>query len=292
MCAATKLHQRWIATVRLIVVLITVLPESRVIGAFEMGNNDANNHRWPRSMETRSKVESLPKSPAVPSVTCDTRRQAVKLVSASILGTVNVPLPSYAALFSEKPRRQLELCVVSLLRILYWAEKAVLDLRSEDLDRRRQRYLEARLASKAMVSGKLGGGSNYQVMSLKSLELKECLLDLVSYVEDKRLRRQAIDLQTDLLEALASVVEFDGLESTVDSSPRSSLTMTMYTETKAIFVRRTLEERVVPTTNALIRLFPRVEDLCVAYVQRTYPDEVPVVVQPSLPTVVGPAASG
>jgi hypothetical protein len=275
---------------------MTVLPESCVTGAFEMGNSDANNHLWQRSMLSRGKLESLPlKSPQVSSVTCDTRRQAMKLVfSASMLGTiVNVPLPCYAGFFlSEKPKRQLELCVVSLLRILYWAEKASLDLRSEDPNRRRQRYLEVRLASKAMVSGKLGGGSSYQVMTLKSLQLKECLLDLISYVEDKPQRRQAMDLQTDLLEALASLVEFDGLDSTVEGSPRSSLTMTMYTDTKATFVRRTLEERVMPTTKALIRLFPSVEDLCVAYVQRTYPDEVLVVGQPSLTSAVGPAASG
>jgi hypothetical protein len=290
MCAATKFPHRCIAAFRLIVVLITVLPEANVVGAFEMGNNGANNHhQWLWPMETHGKVESLPKSPALTSVTCDSRRRAFKMVSASILGSVNVPLPSHAGLFPEKPKRQLELCVVSLLRILYWAENAAKDLRSEDPDRRRQRYLEARLASKAMVSGKLGGGSNYQVMTLKSLQLKECLLDLVSYVEDQRLRRQAIDLQTDLLEALASVVEFDGLESTVDSSPRSSLTMTMYTEAKATFVRRTLEDRVVPTTNSLIRLFPQVEDLCVAYIQKTYPDEVPMAAQP---TSVGPPATG
>ena len=65
-------------------------------------------------------------------------------------------------------------------------------------------------------------------------------------------------------------------------SPRSSLTMTMFTEAKATFVRRTLAERVIPITQSLIRLFgPDVEARCIDYVQKTYQDELPA---PDKPT--------
>lgn len=207
-----------------------------------------------------------------------TRRQSVWSAAIMFSTISGAPLPSHAGLFAQKPRRQLELCIVSLLRVTYWAEKAIKDLMSENVNIRKDRYLEARLASKAMVTRKLGGGANYQVYTLNSLQVKDCLADLVSYADDvgKNERRKAEDLQTDLIEALASVVEFDGLETTLDPSPRSSLTLTMYTEDKAKFVQRTLSERVVPPAKALTRLFgPNVETQCVAYVQDNYPNEVP-----------------
>jgi hypothetical protein len=210
---------------------------------------------------------------------------------------VAAPPPSArAGLLSlgEKPKRQLELCIVSLLRVIYWAKKSVGDLQSEDVKLRKQRYLEARLASKAMVTGKVGGGASYNVFTLNSLQLKDCLNDLVAYAGDqgKQEKRKAQDLQTDLMEALASVVEFDGLETTQDPSPRSSLTMTMYTEDKVKFVKRTLSERVIPTATALTKLYGSdIEAQCVAYVQETYPNEVPLEQQQQQQQQQQPAAA-
>ena len=199
------------------------------------------------------------------------------------------PQPSHAGLFAEAPRRQLELCLVSLLRLTYWAELTATALQgNEDPDSRKSRYLEARLASKALVTGKVGGGANLRVFNLNSLQCKGVLTDLVGYAGDTTSsnnsyskaeatqRRKAMEtLQTELLESLASIVEFDGLETTIDPSPRSSLTMSMYTEGKAVFVRRTLTERVVPTISAILRLFSDVLPSCEAYVAKTYPEELP-----------------
>lgn len=209
-----------------------------------------------------------------------TRRNAL----LSTLPILIVPTSSRASLFADKPKRQLELCIVSLLRIIYWAERAVRDLESDSPEVQKQRYLEVRLASKALVTGKLGGGANYQVYTLNTLQLKDCLSDLISYAEElggSSQRRLVEDLRTELIESLASVVEFDGLETTLDPSPRSSLTMSMYTSKKGVFVKRTLSEKIIPTVQSLVGVFgSTVEDRCVEYVQKTYPEEVPAAPQP------------
>lgn len=217
------------------------------------------------------------------------RRSLLLTAVATATGLSLQPEPSHAGLllFAEAPRRQLELCLVSLLRLVYWAELTATALQGDnDPDIRKSRYLEARLASKALVTGKVGGGANLRVFNLNSLQCKGVLTDLVGYAGDitsssyskaeaTQRRKRMEDLQTDLLESLASIVEFDGLETTIDPSPRSSLTMSMYTEAKAVFVRRTLLERVVPTTNAILRLFSDVIPSCETYVANTYPEELP-----------------
>jgi len=211
-----------------------------------------------------------------------TRRQAC--ISALVVGGATATAPPFAnaaGLFAAQPERQLELCIISLIRIAYWAEKTGLALlQSDNIEVRKQRYLEARLACKALVTGKVGGGATYTVFTLNSLGFKECLKDLVLYADQtgvKGDRRKVAELQTDLIESLASVVEFDGLENTIESSgPRSSLTLSQYTESKATFVRRTLLEKVVPSVNALIRPFgDKVEGFCRDYVAKTYASELP-----------------
>merc|ERR1711966_125326 len=52
-------------------------------------------------------------------------------------------------------------------------------------------------------------------------------------------RNDLADTAEELVEALASLVEFDGLETTWDPSPRSSLMLGMYTPQKGAFVYRT-----------------------------------------------------
>ena len=216
------------------------------------------------------------------------RRSLLLTAVATVTMLPLQPEPSHAGLllFAEAPRRQLELCLVSLLRLVYWAELTATALQGDnDPDIRKSRYLEARLASKALVTGKVGGGANLRVFNLNSLQCKGVLTDLVGYAGDTsssyskaeatQRRKGMEDLQTDLLESLASIVEFDGLETTIDPSPRSSLTMSMYTKAKAVFVRRTLVERVVPTTNAILRLFSDVIPSCETYVAKTYPEELP-----------------
>jgi hypothetical protein len=131
------------------------------------------------------------------------------------------------------------------------------------------------LGAKAMVAEKhkVGGGASGRVYSLAGLQIKECLDDLKYYATSSKQMDQYKD---DLVEALASLVEFDGLETTQDASPRSSLTMGMYNSQKAVFVRRTLAERVTPLTQAIVGLFgPDVRVLCEGYVRQYYPSELP-----------------
>jgi len=79
----------------------------------------------------------------------------------------------------------------------------------------------------------------------------------------------------DLIESLASIVEFDGLETTQADSPASTLTLNMYNSQKGIYVQRMLGERIVPLTDDIIRLFgadARVQSEY--YMREFYPSEM------------------
>eukprot|EP00536_Pseudo-nitzschia_multiseries_P012246 jgi/Psemu1/308937/fgenesh1_kg.458_\ len=112
---------------------------------------------------------------------------------------------------------------------------------------------------------------------LKSLHLRECLDDL-TYYADKGPKRQKMNrYREDLIESLASIVEFDGLETTQDPSPRSSLTLTMYNSQKGVFVQRMLAERVVPLIDDILRLFDTdTRAQSEEYMREYYPSEVMV----------------
>lgn len=188
--------------------------------------------------------------------------------------------PAHAALFGGKERGQLDFCLVSLLRETYWAESVVQDLKTtDDEERRKQVYLQARLGAKALVTGKVGGGASNRVYQLSTLQFRDCLADIAYYGKS----RQVSDMTQDLLESIAAVVEFDGLETTTDPSPRSSLTLSMYNPKKATYVQRLLSERVIPISKQLFDSFDfDVRQRCLAYVASTYPNEEPK--QPVVPT--------
>jgi hypothetical protein len=74
----------------------------------------------------------------------------------------------------RKERRQLDLCLVNLLRLQYWATSLSERMKTlESEDERKQAYLEARLGSKVMVaeSKKISGGANANVFMLRSLQM-------------------------------------------------------------------------------------------------------------------------
>jgi hypothetical protein len=173
----------------------------------------------------------------------------------------------------DKDRRQLEFCLVNLLRVTYWAESVARDLKIvEQEEKRKELYLEARLGAKAVVTGRVGGGATSRVYTLASLQFRGCLRDLAYYGKS----RQVSDLTEDLLESVAAVVEFDGLETTTDPSPRSSLTLSMASPQKVTYVQRLLSERVVPLAKSLANSFePDIQNQCKAYIASTYPNEVP-----------------
>jgi len=87
---------------------------------------------------------------------------------------------------------------------------------------------------------------------------------------------QACSAADDLVESLGSLVEFDGLETTQDPSPRSSLMLSMYNQDKGTFVYRTLTERVIPSCDRFISVFGRRRrEFVEEYVRAEYSSEVP-----------------
>ena len=223
---------------------------------------------------------STPTQPLLSSSTCvpSTRLSSLMVTLGGI--TAGRPDPAVAAnkggplpsLFDRKQRRQLDLCIVILLRLLGWAESEAAILADSEPDKRKSGYLESRLAAKAALTGRIGGGASLRVFDLASFQLRDCLDDVAWYAKSKEVDR----LRVDLVESLADIVEFDGLETTIDPSPRSTLMLSMYNEDKATYVRRMLAERVVPTTRAMIEaLDPDVRERSVAYVQSMYPADMP-----------------
>ena len=198
-------------------------------------------------------------------------------------------------------RRQLELCLVTILRIRYWSDavagKIERNARSappgDKSDGMKAPYLEARLGAKALLTGRKGGGSNFMVYTLSGLQLKGCLKDTEAwYTEslresvrgkgqsgggaERRDRRRLSDASETIIDSLATVVEFDGLETTQDPSPRSSLMLGMYTNDKAELVRRMLQERTVPSCDILLDCFgPEIRGRCERYMRENYPGEAP-----------------
>ena len=191
-------------------------------------------------------------------------------------------------------KRQLELCLVTVLRVKYWAMGV-----SKSIDSLLQRtgsalppdiekapYLEARLGCKALLTGRVGGGANQQVYKLAGLQLKECLKDaeywsnLQAKAGDKKDKLAAIQryatASEGVVESLAACVEFDGLETTLDPSPRSSLMLGQYTNQKAQFVTRMLKERVIPNCDALVKCFDgEARERSMRYLRENYYSELP-----------------
>lgn len=211
--------------------------------------------------------------------------------------------------------RQLELCLANILRTEYWAMNVAKSMKTKLISpvvntdgnstqpelsdyQRKQPYLEARLGAKALLTQKIGGGANSRVRELGTLQLKECLDDarywcgelaktnqlpgqltgeISSTKNAKRIcTNDLVNAAEDLVESLASLVEFDGLETTIDPSPRSSLMLSMYNPQKGAFVYRTLVERVVPSCQRYSKVFGKQRRRLVEeFVIRDHADEVP-----------------
>jgi hypothetical protein len=219
------------------------------------------------------------------------RRSFLSLLALTPL----TPTPTNAIPFFSSNHRQLELCLVTILRTQFWAMTIAKSLQTKLLSTspssdtteenvRKLPYLEARLGAKAILTQKIGGGATTTVLKLASFNIKECLED-GSYwanqlVKSNQLDKQSLkllaSLSEEIVESLASVVEFDGLETTIDPSPRSSLMLSMYTPQKGTFVYRTLIERVIPSCERYLNVFGDDEKMiCLEFVRRDYSDEIP-----------------
>lgn len=97
--------------------------------------------------------------------------------------------------------------------------------------------------------------------------------------EKAMLKKQKYELMNaaqDIIESLAAVVEFDGLDNVQDPSPRSSLALSMYNDSKGIYIKRLLLERTVPNCIAFVNCFESDRRLyCERYIRSTYPNEIP-----------------
>jgi hypothetical protein len=195
--------------------------------------------------------------------------------SLVFIDTVFLPLQSANSAYMVLPlgvgneannHRQLELCLVILLRVIYWATNTVnafVFAANQSKEQRRKLYLEARLCTKAMLTGKLGDGSTSRTYALSSLQVPLCLSDIEWYAKDigkrkswnKREYESIVNAKTMLYEGLASIVEFDGLDTLVDPSPRATLTLGQYTEPKFLFVKRTLSDIVLPSAIQIVTIF-------------------------------------
>ena len=240
------------------------------------------------------------------------------IASASTL-IINPQNVNALPFFGSNDRRQLEICLVTILRVKYWAMTVSNSINTKLLSdttntgiadisdlQKKAPYLEARLGCKALLTKKISGGANFKVEELGKLQLKECIDDakyacgdmaknnqlptqITGEISSAKKAKQVIcstelcDASDELLESLASIVEFDGLETTIDPSPRSSLMLSMYNESKGKFIYRTFRERVIPSCERILSVFGSdrrriVED----YVQRDYAAEVPFEVLQSM----------
>ena len=225
----------------------------------------------------------------IESSSLDRRRVLRDFVAPSITvasGVVDLPLEAVAAFGSAAaPSRQLEFCLVSVARAIYWAKLLVQNLEQQENDPSlaKAAYLEARLGAKAMLKGKIGGGANARVYMLSTLQMPGCLQDLQTYYSQgsssssskNNMLYSFSDLKSDWYEAVAAMVEFDGLDTLTDPSPRSSLTLQQYDPSKAVFVRRILTEKVIPVGQRLLQAFPDdARQRAKEYIERTYSSEV------------------
>ena len=228
---------------------------------------------------------------------CDRRRFMQNLSRSMLLVATVSPSGANAIPFiggGAEDKRQLELCLVTVLRVKYWAmgvSKSIDDLllrtgAAIPSDLEKAPYLEARLGSKALLTGRVGGGANSKVYALAGLQLKGCLKDAEYWATaqaklgDKKDRNAAIQryaaASEGIVESLAACVEFDGLETTLDPSPRSSLMLGQYTNQKAQFVARMLKERVIPSCDALMRCFDgEARERSMRYLRENFYNELP-----------------
>ena len=267
--------------------------------SFSMNNNHNNkkNTNLPKDTREIKIVTEHDKS----------RRNTINAVLASFYSTkssiANAAVLPFGS--NNNERRQLELCLVSILRVKYWAEivaisiaKNIENTQSNGItDIMKAPYLEAKLGSKAILTGKIGGGASSKVYSLAPLKLKECIKDALSWYNElyynqvikdpsitsdqkafiKNQRSEIQNASIEIIESLAAVVEFDGLDNTQDPSPRSSLALSMYTDAKAMFVKRLLLERTVLNCDIFVNCFGvEKRQFCERYIKSTYPNEVPI----------------
>jgi hypothetical protein len=203
--------------------------------------------------------------------------------------------PTHAIFDQKNTRIQLELCLVTILRVKYWAGKLQNSLQLASAEnntiRKKELYLESRVGAKALLTGRIGGGGgNIMVYTLANFRLRECLKDAIFWFKNnkqqqptstyKQQLRLLIEASEEIIYALGALVEFDGLDNTSDESPRSSLTLSMYNDEKGIFVQRMIREKLIPACTSFLfqfnnELFHDSLTSSQEFVKSNYPSEIP-----------------
>jgi hypothetical protein len=220
----------------------------------------------------------------IPSVIC--RRDILK-TGISFASTYSILIGDGKST-NAADHRQLELCLVSVLRVLYWSQCQIeqiddsmvsVDTGEGAINRQRALYLETRLGAKAALTGRISGsGATRSVYTLTTLQLSGCLQDIEWYgARTDNFRRNYVDaLCTSFREGLASIVEFDGLDTLTDPSPRSALTISQYNVNKLKLIRRILNERIIPNGQKLVIAFgPEAYQRSNGYIMQYYSSELP-----------------
>jgi hypothetical protein len=215
------------------------------------------------------------------------RRNILK-ISISFASTNSI-LIGHGKRTNAADHRQLELCLVSVLRVLYWSQCQIeqiddsmvsVDTDENTINRQRALYLETRLGAKAALTGRISGsGATRSVYTLTTLQLSGCLQDIEWYgARNVQFRRNYVDdLCTSFREGLASIVEFDGLDTLTDPSPRSALTISQYNVNKLKLIRRILNERIIPDGKKLVIAFgPEAYQRSNGFIMQYYSSELPI----------------
>ena len=231
-------------------------------------------HPAPRDIGTFTEVNTRYGYTEVqPTETIVSRRWAI--ATCGIVGASFSTRKSKAA----TNRRQIELCLVAIQRVSYWAERQANALAEKTNEQRRSLYLESRLGAKAILTSRVGPGSTGTIYTLATLRVPECLADMewhAAATKNPSTNRKVTEAKERLTEALASIVEFDGLETLTDPSPRSTLTIAQYTEAKADYVVRALRELVLPSCQQLLAAFgPEPLERSRRYIDLYFSSEIP-----------------
>lgn len=289
------------------------VPDTPVVAAFTVGADRSNGNLRPqradccsrdmrrRPLELTSRLEESVEEVAsrTNTIRATSRRRLVLGALTTTVISTRLPKKSIAAfrfVTNDQDRRQLEFCLVAVLRVSYWAKRQARAMQeAATTEDRKSKYLEARLGAKAILTGKVGSGATGKVYTLATLQLPACLADLEWHATTRQLQRQVSDWRRDFSEGLAAIVEFDGLDTLIDPSPRSSLTLSQYSNDKAVFVRRALQELVIPAGNKLVAGFgAEALQRSLNYIQQYYSSEIPPIVTVNeipIPTISNPSPS-
>jgi len=186
----------------------------------------------------------------------DGRRSIITSIPTLLTLSSSSPAEALSLFQNNSERKQLELCLVTIMRLQRWADDVAARMyvgTEWDVTA----YLEARLGAKAILTGRIGGGASKVVYELAPLKIKTCLEDAVFYAGTSvyKKKSEADGYRETILDALASIVEFDGLETTQDPSPRSSLMISMFNANKGMYVFRMIQERLLPACKQITRLY-------------------------------------